>query len=183
QSAHTVLILTNPHGFYNNIHKQALGYQNLFYLKKAQQIKPTLYNGVVISNTRVDVPVIDNEGRLILEDVSRSKMVEKDKDPEAVKRKISNKPVDYVYLNKIYKDFGKRFVPQQELSADETLWYHMLNPSTKSSDALPIEIEAPKEFPKVSLVNESLKKLKLHLANFNKVMKIRTTPNARIEGE
>nr|GFA27432.1 hypothetical protein [Tanacetum cinerariifolium] len=71
----------------------------------------------------------------------------------------------------------------EELSADEDFRYHMLNPSTKSSDALPIKIEAPKELPKVSLVNESLKKLKLHLANFDKVVKIRTTPNARTEGE
>nr|GEW23179.1 retrovirus-related Pol polyprotein from transposon TNT 1-94 [Tanacetum cinerariifolium] len=49
----------------------------------------------------------------------------------------------------ILEDFGKRFVPQQELLADETLWYHMLNPSTKSSDTLPVEIEAPKELSKV----------------------------------
>nr|GEW57346.1 hypothetical protein [Tanacetum cinerariifolium] len=77
------------------------------------------------------------------------------------------------------EDFGKRFVPQQELSAEEAFWYHMLNPFTKSSDALPVKIEAPKELLKVILVNESLKKLKLHLVNFDKVMKIKTTPNAR----
>nr|GEW41201.1 uncharacterized mitochondrial protein AtMg00810-like [Tanacetum cinerariifolium] len=59
---------------------------------------------------------------------------------------------------------------------------HMLNPSTKSSDALPLKIKAPKQLPKASLVNESLKKLKLHLVNFYKVVKIRTTPNARTEG-
>nr|GEU72133.1 retrotransposon protein, putative, unclassified [Tanacetum cinerariifolium] len=119
---------------------------------------------------------------LILEDVSRSKMAEKDKDPEAVKPKISNKPIDYVKSNKVYTDFRKLFVSQQELSVDETLWYHMLNPSTKSSYTLPVKIEAHKELPKVSLFNESLKKLKLHLASFNKVMMIRTTPDARTEG-
>nr|GEX51914.1 integrase, catalytic region, zinc finger, CCHC-type, peptidase aspartic, catalytic [Tanacetum cinerariifolium] len=43
--------------------------------------------------------------------------------------------------------------------------------------------ESHKELPKVSLVNESLKKLKLHLANFNKVVKIRTASNARTEDE
>nr|GEU70793.1 retrovirus-related Pol polyprotein from transposon TNT 1-94 [Tanacetum cinerariifolium] len=43
--------------------------------------------------------------------------------------------------------------------------------------------KSPKELPMVSLVNESLKKLKLHLANFDKVVKIRTTPNAQTEGE
>nr|GEV48251.1 hypothetical protein [Tanacetum cinerariifolium] len=84
--------------------------------------------------------------------------------------------------NVISVDFGKCFVPQQELSTDETLCYHMLNPSTKSSDALPVKLEASKELPTVSLVNENLKKLKLHLANFEKVVKIRTTPNARTKG-
>ncbi|GJV01168.1 retrovirus-related pol polyprotein from transposon TNT 1-94 [Tanacetum coccineum] len=39
------------------------------------------------------------------------------------------------------------------------------------------------EAPKESLVNESLKKLKFHLAKFDNVVKIRTTPDARTEGE
>ncbi|GKD81885.1 hypothetical protein Tco_1348724, partial [Tanacetum coccineum] len=46
----------------------------------------------------------------------------------------------------------------------------------KPSDASPVKIEAPKELPKVSLVNEILKKLKFHLARFDNVVKIRTTP-------
>nr|GFB21053.1 hypothetical protein [Tanacetum cinerariifolium] len=182
QSTHTVHMLTKPQGFYDNIHKQALGYQNPFYLEKAHRIKPTLYDGIVISDKHVSMHVIDDEETLILEEESRSKMAEKDKDPEAIK-KISNKPIDYVKLNKLYEDFGKRFVLQQELSANETLWYHMLNTSTKSSDALPVKIKAPKKLPKAILVNESLQKLKLHLANFDKVVKIRTTPNTRTEGE
>ncbi|GKA43885.1 hypothetical protein Tco_0736609, partial [Tanacetum coccineum] len=51
----------------------------------------------------------------------------------------------------------------------------------KHSDASPVKIEAPKELPKISLVNESLKKLKFHLARFNNVVKIKTTPDARTE--
>ncbi|GJV38997.1 retrovirus-related pol polyprotein from transposon TNT 1-94 [Tanacetum coccineum] len=76
QSAQTVHMLTKPQAFYDNTHKQALGYQNLFYLKKDQRIKPTLYDGVVMSNTYVDVPVIDDEKTLILEEESRSKIQE-----------------------------------------------------------------------------------------------------------
>ncbi|GKC75078.1 hypothetical protein Tco_1125852 [Tanacetum coccineum] len=57
------------------------------------------------------------------------------------------------------------------------------NPTSKPSIASPVKIEAPKELPKVSLVNERLKKLKFHLARFDTVVKIRTTPDARIEGE
>ncbi|GJW70819.1 hypothetical protein Tco_0127736 [Tanacetum coccineum] len=127
QSAQTVHMLTKPQAFYDNIHKQALGYQNPFHLKKAQRIKPTLYDGIVMSDKHVAMPVIDDEETLILEEESRSKI--------------------------------------------------------KPSDALPVKIEAPKELPKISLVNESLKKLKFHLAKFNNVVKIRTTPNARTEGE
>ncbi|GKD68353.1 hypothetical protein Tco_1322443, partial [Tanacetum coccineum] len=51
----------------------------------------------------------------------------------------------------------------------------------KPSDASPVKIEALKELPKVSLVNESLKKHKFHLARFDNVVKIRTTLDARTE--
>ncbi|GKB87243.1 hypothetical protein Tco_0959515 [Tanacetum coccineum] len=57
----------------------------------------------------------------------------------------------------------------------------MSNPTGKPSDASPIKIGTLKELPKVSLVNESLKKLKFHLARFDNVVKIRTTHDARIE--
>nr|GEZ75782.1 integrase, catalytic region, zinc finger, CCHC-type, peptidase aspartic, catalytic [Tanacetum cinerariifolium] len=58
-----------------------------------------------------------------------------------------------------------------------------LEKKIKELDNTIFKVEAPKELSKVSLVNESLKKLKLHLANFDKVVKIRTTPNARTAGE
>ncbi|GJS92514.1 hypothetical protein Tco_0799482 [Tanacetum coccineum] len=163
QSAQTVHMLTKPQVFYDNAHKQALGYQNPFYLKKAQRIKPTLYDGIVISAKHVAMPVIDDEETLILEEESRSKMSEKEKDPEAIKQNISHKPIDYEKLNRLSDDFGKRFTPQQELSAEQAFWLRMSNPTSKPSDASPVKIEAPKELPKVSLVNESLKKLKFHL--------------------
>ncbi|GKF04188.1 hypothetical protein Tco_0034856 [Tanacetum coccineum] len=141
-------MLTKPQVFYDNAHKQALGYQNPFYLKKAQRIKPTLYDGSVISCEHVAMPVIDDDETLILEE-----------------------------------DFKKCFVPQQELSAEQAFWFHMSNPSTASSDASPVKVEAPSELPKVSLVNQSLKKLKFHLAKFDSVVKIRTTDDALTEGE
>nr|GEX60737.1 hypothetical protein [Tanacetum cinerariifolium] len=89
--------------------------------EKARRIKPTLYNGIVISAKHVAMHVIGDEETLILKEKSRSKMSSKEKDPEAIKQKISNKPIDYVKLNKLYEDFRKHFVPQQELSVDEAL--------------------------------------------------------------
>ncbi|GJS87301.1 hypothetical protein Tco_0769937 [Tanacetum coccineum] len=84
-------------------------------------------------------------------------------------------------IHKLSDDFGKRFTPQQELLAEQAFWLRMSNPTSKPSEASHVKIETPKELPKVSLVNESLKKLKFHLARFDNVVKIRTTPNARTE--
>nr|GEW71089.1 hypothetical protein [Tanacetum cinerariifolium] len=46
----------------------------------------------------------------------------------------------------------------------------------------PTQVEVPKELPKVSMVNSSLKKLKYHLASFDVVVKERTTATAITEG-
>ncbi|GJV66576.1 hypothetical protein Tco_1482085 [Tanacetum coccineum] len=142
-----------------------------------------MYDGIVISAKHVAMLVIDDEETLILEEESRSKISEKEKDSKAIKQNISHKPIDYEKLNRLSDDVGKRFTPQQELSVEQAFWLRMSNPTNKSSDASPVKIEAPKELPKVSLVNESLKKLIFHLARFNNVVKIRTTPDACTEGE
>nr|GEY39613.1 hypothetical protein [Tanacetum cinerariifolium] len=73
QSIQIVHMLTKPQAFYNNIHK----YQNLFHLKKAQRIKQTLYDGIVMSDKHIDMPVIDDEKTLVLKEESRSRMSEK----------------------------------------------------------------------------------------------------------
>nr|GEY08288.1 hypothetical protein [Tanacetum cinerariifolium] len=128
--------------------------------EKAQQIKPTLYDGIIISDKHVDVPVIDDEETLILEKVSRSKMSKTGKDPEAIKQNISYKPIDYVKLNQLSEDFGKRFTPQQELSAEQAFWFCISKPIIESSNKPPVKVEVPCELPKK-----------------------RTTPNAHTEGE
>ncbi|GJY58680.1 retrovirus-related pol polyprotein from transposon TNT 1-94 [Tanacetum coccineum] len=61
-----------------------------------------------------------------------------------------------------------------EMSAEQAYWLPISNPTSE----IPVKIEVPAELLKVSLVNTSLKKLKYHLANFDKVVKVRTTPNA-----
>ncbi|GJR54118.1 hypothetical protein Tco_1404639 [Tanacetum coccineum] len=122
QSAQTVHMLTKPQVFYDDTHKQALGYQNPFYLKKAHRIKPILYDGSFISSQHVASPVIDEEETLILEEVSRSKMLVKQNDPMSKEKKVNTTPINYVELNRISVDFGKRFVPQQELLDEQAFW-------------------------------------------------------------
>nr|GEX36294.1 hypothetical protein [Tanacetum cinerariifolium] len=79
------------------------------------------------------------------------------------------------------EDFRKCFTPQEELLDNQAFWLRISDPTSKPSNALPIKIEAPKELLKISLVNESLKKLKYHLSKFDNVVKIKTTPNACTE--
>ncbi|GJY31347.1 retrovirus-related pol polyprotein from transposon TNT 1-94 [Tanacetum coccineum] len=101
-----------------------------------------------LSNQEHDViSVIDDEETLILEEESRSKMLDKQNDSILIKRKINISLIDYSKLNKIKDDFAVR-------------------------------IEASSKLPRVSLVNESLKKLKYQLASFDKVVKKRTISDA-----
>ncbi|GJT85665.1 retrovirus-related pol polyprotein from transposon TNT 1-94 [Tanacetum coccineum] len=68
QSAQTVhYVLMKPQFFYGHTTKQALGFQNPFYLKKAQQLEPKLYDGNVIKNTSAIV-IPDSEETLMLDE-------------------------------------------------------------------------------------------------------------------
>ncbi|GJR66190.1 hypothetical protein Tco_0012255 [Tanacetum coccineum] len=114
-----------------------------------------LYVGDIIQKIN-PIVIPDLEETLTLAEESRSKMLLKHKDnmmQEKIKQ-IDTTPIDYAALNKLYKDFETR----------------------------PTNVEVPKELPKVSMVNTSLKKLKYHLANFDVVVKERTTPTAITEG-
>ncbi|GKB89311.1 hypothetical protein Tco_0961583 [Tanacetum coccineum] len=154
QSAQTVHMLTKPQFFYDHTTKQALGFQNPFYLKKAQQLEPKLYDGNVIKNTSAIV-IPDSEETLMLAEESRSKMLLKQQDPMVLEKKVNTTPVDYA---------------------------NSMNSSDPSPSCRPTKVEVPKELPKVSMVNTSLKKLKHHLAGFDVVVKERTTATAITEG-
>ncbi|GJX99054.1 hypothetical protein Tco_0356073 [Tanacetum coccineum] len=126
-----------------------------------------------------------SEKDLTLAEESRSKMLLKHKDnmmQEKIKQ-IDTTPIDYVALNKLYKDFETRFVPQTELSAEKAFWSHnSVSSSERDLSDRPTNVEVPKELLKVSMVNTSLKKHKYHLANFDVVVKERTTPTTITEG-
>ncbi|GJX99609.1 hypothetical protein Tco_0356628 [Tanacetum coccineum] len=63
QSAQTVHMLTKP-SFYDHTTKQSLGFQNPFYLKKAQQLEPKLYVGDIIEKTN-PIMIPDSEEILV----------------------------------------------------------------------------------------------------------------------
>nr|GEY62740.1 hypothetical protein [Tanacetum cinerariifolium] len=76
QSTQTVHMLTKPQVFYNHATRQALGFQNPRYLKKAQQLKPNLYDGSVIGKSDV-VVVPDSEDTLMHAEETKSKFQSK----------------------------------------------------------------------------------------------------------
>nr|GEY60906.1 hypothetical protein [Tanacetum cinerariifolium] len=69
QSAQTIHVLTKPKFFYDHTTKQALDFQNSFYLKKAQQLEAKLYDGNVIKNTYA-ITIPDSEETLMLAEKS-----------------------------------------------------------------------------------------------------------------
>ncbi|GJS29681.1 hypothetical protein Tco_0490301 [Tanacetum coccineum] len=129
---------------------------------KAQRIKPTLYDGSVIAKEHAVISMIDDEETLILEEESRSKMLDKQNDPISIEKKIK---ILQLIIQK--QAFWLKHSPISE------------PPVTSHT---PVRIEAPSELPKVSLVNEGLKKLKYQLANFDKVVKKRLTSDAITAG-
>ncbi|GJS33482.1 retrovirus-related pol polyprotein from transposon TNT 1-94 [Tanacetum coccineum] len=137
--------------------------------------------------TQKTSPIVipDSEETLTLTEESHSKMLLKHKDnmmQEKIKQ-IDTTPIHYADLNKLYKDFETRFVPQTKLFAEQAFWLHnFVSSSEPDISDRPNNVEVPKELPKVSMVNTSLKKLKYHLANFDVVVKERTMPTAIIEG-
>ncbi|GJU69823.1 hypothetical protein Tco_1256082 [Tanacetum coccineum] len=80
-------------------------------------------------------------------------------------------------------NFGKCFIPQQELSTEQAFWLQTSHPNTDQSNISPVKIEAPRELPEVRLLNTSLKKLKYHLGKFDTMVKKTITPDAITEGE
>nr|GEW39386.1 copia-type Pol polyprotein [Tanacetum cinerariifolium] len=72
---------------------------------------------------------------------------------------------------------------QTKLFAEQVFWSqnsrNSEEPNLSSSTTI---VEVPKELPKVSMVNSSLKKLKFHLASFDMVVKERTIATAIMEG-
>ncbi|GJS83709.1 hypothetical protein Tco_0750250 [Tanacetum coccineum] len=100
-----------------------------------------------------------------------------------LEKKVNIKPINYDKLNRLFEDFGKLFVLQHELFDEQAFRLQTSHPNTNQSASSPVKIEAPRELPKVSLVNTSLKKLKYHLGQFDNVVKKRIMPDALTEGE
>ncbi|GJZ37454.1 hypothetical protein Tco_0583645 [Tanacetum coccineum] len=79
-------------------------------------------------------------------------MLAKQNDPISKEKKVNTTPINYADLNRLSEDFGKHFVPQQELSDEQAFWLQTSHLNTDQSASSPIKIEAPRELPKVTEV-------------------------------
>ncbi|GJW06030.1 hypothetical protein Tco_1568453 [Tanacetum coccineum] len=94
----------------------------------------------------------------------------------ALEKKI--KQLDNIVFKRIQSAQTVHMLTKPEFFYDHTTKQALdLSPSYR-----PTKVEVPKELPKVSMVNTSLKKLKHHLAGFDVVVKERTTATTITEG-
>ncbi|GKA55435.1 hypothetical protein Tco_0754384 [Tanacetum coccineum] len=89
-----------------------------------------------------------------------------------LKQNLSNHVKENESLSTTLTVFKTKFKEKESKYMDKEI---VLENQNKELENIIFRIEAPSELPKVSLVNESLKKLKYHLASFDKVVKKRTT--------
>ncbi|GJZ22572.1 hypothetical protein Tco_0559611, partial [Tanacetum coccineum] len=106
QSIQTMrMLLPNPDSFYHTEQKMALGYQNPFYLKQAQQKQQSLYNGKVLLEKHDPPAVYDSEETLQLAQEIRLKMKQLNKEI---------KPANYTKINHLSGVFVSQTVKSRE---------------------------------------------------------------------
>nr|GEU77607.1 hypothetical protein [Tanacetum cinerariifolium] len=125
QSVQTMHMLSpKQDSFYHTEQKMARGYQNLFYLKEAQQKQQSLYNGKVLLGKHDSPAVYVSKETLQLAQESRLKMKQHNKEI---------KPINYTKIN----DHLGVFVSQTTKSRKEL---YVLNTSKTANDSKSISI-------------------------------------------
>ncbi|GJR83469.1 retrovirus-related pol polyprotein from transposon TNT 1-94 [Tanacetum coccineum] len=99
------MLLPKPDSFYHTEQKIALGYQNPFYLKQAQQNQQSLYNGKVLLEKHDPPAVYDSEETLQLAQESREKMKQLNKEI---------KPTNYTNINHLLGVFVSQTAKSRE---------------------------------------------------------------------
>ncbi|GJU71091.1 hypothetical protein Tco_1262496 [Tanacetum coccineum] len=178
QPVQTVTMLSKRPTFSTkDLHKSALGHRNLLYLKSAQLCRPTLYLGdVVVDPVHTPLMVYDSEETLVQAEVSRTKMLERMKDPLC---KVLSKPINYAKLNSLYDTL----VPQKQLSREQVYWLPANEVASYNCNQSKPVTNFVRTRPAKSQVNTQLKMLKACFPEFDKVVKDRTTPSYITNGE
>nr|GEV45092.1 hypothetical protein [Tanacetum cinerariifolium] len=162
QSIETIHMLSpKPDSFYHAEQKMALGYQNLFCLKQAQQKQQSLYNGKVLFEKH-DPPVVhDSEETLQLAQESGQKM-------EQLNKEI--KPANYTKINHL----SGVFVSQMAKSREE-LYFLNTSKTTNVSKTISIPNKEFSNDTTPSVARKFLNEVKSTIVTLQRVVKQRMT--------
>ncbi|GKB39166.1 retrovirus-related pol polyprotein from transposon TNT 1-94 [Tanacetum coccineum] len=142
QSIQTIHMLgKKPNKVYDPFLKAGLGYTNPVRLKKAIAAQPKMYDGDLLHNNKLGIHTTDSEETLEDAEESRNKM----------RHKMVQ--IDYEKLNALYETF----VPQQELSAEQT-YFSIPSTSDNGSTSKDVPSESPVEQQKQELLKVELEK-------------------------
>ncbi|GKA76740.1 retrovirus-related pol polyprotein from transposon TNT 1-94 [Tanacetum coccineum] len=118
---------------------------------------------LVIAKEHAVISMIDDEETLILEEESRSKMLDKQNDPISIEKKIKISLIDYLKLNNIKEDFGKCFVTQKELSAEQAFEHYdslIAQINAKSLETSDLKAQFQEKVFAITTLKNELRKLK-----------------------
>ncbi|GJZ60911.1 hypothetical protein Tco_0617048, partial [Tanacetum coccineum] len=179
-----------------NHNKVAIGYKNPFYLSKAKQVQPALYNGHEIIKPNYDRALVhDSEDTLEIAETTRKQMLEKMNNPECVKKRVKIAPHNYSKEN-----YLATFTPQKHLTPEHIFWSNDLikiqakdfsakakyaNPNralTVYHPNIPAKL-VPKVLPTKSQVQVNIYSLVQLFLEFDKTCKKRITPTGITERE
>nr|GEX70704.1 integrase, catalytic region, zinc finger, CCHC-type, peptidase aspartic, catalytic [Tanacetum cinerariifolium] len=159
QSIH--MISPKPDSFYHTEQKMALGCQNPFYLKQAQQKQQSFYDGKVLFEKHAPLVVHDSKETLQLAQESRQKM-------KLLNKEI--KPTNYTKINHLSRIFVSKMVKSREE-------LYFLNNSKTANVSKPISI-SNEEFlddTTPSVARKFLNEVKSTIVTLQRVVKQRMT--------
>nr|GEV17285.1 hypothetical protein [Tanacetum cinerariifolium] len=155
------MLSPKPDSFYHTEQKMALGYQNPFYLKQAQNKQQSLYDGNVLLKKH-DPPVVhDSEETLQLAQESREKMKQLNKEI---------KPVNYTKINHL----SGVFVSQSTKSREE-LYFSNDSKTANVSKSISVPNEEFSDDTRPSVARKFLNKIKSTIVTLQRVVKHRMT--------
>ncbi|GJR45124.1 hypothetical protein Tco_1313227 [Tanacetum coccineum] len=155
------MLSAKPVSFYHTDQKIALGYQNPFYLKQAQQKQQSLYNGKVLLEKQDPPVVCDSEDTLQLAQESRLKMKQLNKEI---------KPANYTKISHL----SGVFVSQTAKSCEE-LYLSNTSKIANASKSFSIPNEEFSDDTTPSVARKFLNKVKSTIVTLQRVVKQKMT--------
>ncbi|GJT55164.1 integrase, catalytic region, zinc finger, CCHC-type containing protein [Tanacetum coccineum] len=160
QSIQTMHILSpKPDSFYHTEKKMALGYQNPFYLKQAQQKQQSLYNGKILLEKHDPPTVYDSEETLELAQSLKMKQLNKE-----------IKPANYTKINHL----SGVFVSQTAKSREE-LYLSNASKTANVSNSILIPNEEFSDDTTPSVAQKFLNEVKSTIVTLQRVVKQKMT--------